>query len=107
MITAVEPGAGWWVALLGWPAVVGAVGAGSAAVPRSSRAAAVIGCLFAAPIFAYLSLAPRFHWVAPLAFGLLCVLAWRVERFGRVASGILATPAAGLLLWLGYAVLMQ
>jgi len=107
MITAVEPGAGWWVAILGWPAVSGAVVAFSVALARRSRVAAVVGCLLAAPMFAYLSLAPRFHWVAPLAFGLLCVLAWRIERSGRLASGILVAPAAALLTWLAYAVLIQ
>ena len=107
MITAVEPGAGWWVVLLGWPAVAGAVVAFWVAVMRRSRAAAVVGCVLAAPIFAYLSLAPRFFWLAPLVFGLLCVLAWRVGRSRRLASGVLALPAAGLLLWLAYAALSQ
>jgi len=107
MITVVEPGAGWWVALLGWPAVAGSVVVFSVAVARRSRAAAVIGCLLAAPMFAYLSLTPSFHWMAPLAYGLLCVLAWRIKRFSALASGVLALPAAGLLIWLAYAVLLQ
>jgi glycerol-3-phosphate acyltransferase PlsY len=66
---------GAWIALLGWPAVIGAAVALSTAVVRRSRTAAVIGCVLAAPMLLYLSLTPRFDWPAASAFGLLCVFA--------------------------------
>ncbi|MDH4032146.1 MAG: hypothetical protein OEU49_14940 [Chromatiales bacterium] len=100
-------GSGGWVLLLGWPAVLAAVVAFSLAVARRSRTAAIAGCLLAGPMFSYLSLAPRFHWIAPVAFGLLCILAWRVKRSGRLAVFLLALPAMILVAWLAYAVLTQ
>jgi len=107
MNTGFEPGSGWWVSLFGWPAVFGAFVAFSLAVARKSRAAAIVACLLAAPMFFYLSLTPRFYWAAPLAFGLLCVLAWRIRNIGWLATGVLALPAVSLIAWLAYAVLSQ
>ena len=93
--------------MLGWPSIVGAAVALSVASARRSRMAAVMGCVLAAPMFAYLSLTPRFGWVALAAFVLLCVLAWRVRTASRIVIGVLALPAASLLLWLAYAVLNE
>ncbi len=107
MVGAITLGPGWWVALLGWPAIFASVVAFSIAVAYRSRPAAVVGCLLAAPFFAYLSLTPRFGWVAPPAFLLLCVLAWRIKASGRVVVGALALPATSILVWLAFAVLNQ
>ncbi len=107
MVETITLGSGWWVALLGWPAVFASIVAFSIAVACRSRPAAVVGCLLAAPFFAYLSLTPRFRWVALPAFFLLCVLAWRIKKSGRVLAGALALPAAGILAWLAFAVLNQ
>jgi len=107
MVTGFEFGSGWWVLLLGWPAIFGAVGAFSLAVTRKSRMPAIVGCLLVAPMFLYLTATPRFRWLAPAAFALLCVLAWRVEKSGWITSCLLALPAVSILLWLGYAVVNQ
>ena len=107
MITGVEAGSGWWVLLFGWPAVFAAVVAFSVAAARKSRGTAIVGCLFTAPMFFYLSLASRFHWAAPVAFCLLCVLAWRIKNSGWLSAFVLALPAASLVVWLAYTVLTQ
>jgi hypothetical protein len=103
----VSLGSGWWIALLGWPAIFISIIAFSLAVVRKSRSAAVVGCVFAAPMFAYLSLSPRFFLVAPLAFLLLCALAWRIRHAGRLAVLALALPATAILVWLGIQVLSE
>jgi hypothetical protein len=100
-------GAGWWVALLGWPACLAAFVALGFAIARNSRAMAITGCVLAAPMFLYLSLMPRTAWVSPAAFLLLCISAFRVNRSPTWLSAILALPSASVLLWLGYAVLNQ
>ena len=100
-------GEGWWVALLGWPAIFVSVVAFSVAVTRKSRRVAVAGCLLAAPMFGYLSLYPSFRWAAFVGFALLCVLAWRVKESGWLVIGALALPAAFILVRLGWAILNQ
>jgi hypothetical protein len=107
MATGFEFGPGWWVLLLGWPAILGAFVAFSLAVARKSRLPAIFGCLLVAPMFLYLSAAPRFLWLAPAAFVLLCLLAWRVEKSGWITNCLLALPAVTILAWLGYAVVTQ
>jgi hypothetical protein len=103
----IEAGSGWWVALLGWPAVASAVMAFAVAVARKSRGAAIAGCLLAAPFFFYITLAPRFHWVGPLSFASLCILAWRIRQSSLLVTCILALPATSLLTWLAYLVLSE
>lgn len=100
----VEVGSGWWVALLGWPALAAAVGAFWLAWVRKSRSAAIGACALAAPFFLYLGLTPRFQWLAPGALALLCVLAWRIRSVGGLAATLLALPAAGIVVWLAVAV---
>ena len=107
MVKGFELGPGWWVLLLGWPAIFGASVAFSLAAARKSPRAAMIGCVLAAPMFLYLSGAPRFHWLAPTAFVLLCVFAWRIKRSGWIANCVLVLPAVSILLWLAYAVVTQ
>ncbi|MFQ5633980.1 MAG: hypothetical protein ACE5G3_01430 [Gammaproteobacteria bacterium] len=96
---------GWWIALLGWPAISAAATAFALAVFRRSPAAAVTGCVLAAPMMLYLSLTPLFYWAAPVSYLALCVLAWRVRRWPRGVSVTLLLPAAAVLLWLAVAVL--
>jgi hypothetical protein len=103
----VEPGSGWWVMLLGWPAVLGASVAFTLAVARKSRAAAIFGLILAAPMCLYLSATPRFQWPAPLAFAFLCVLTWRIRESGWLTSALLALPAAAILIWLALAISMR
>lgn len=100
----VEMGNGWWVALLGWPALAAGVGAFWFAWVRKSRPAGIVGCVLTAPLFLYLSLTPRFQWLAPVALGLLCILAWRIRHAGGLTACLLALPAACIVLWLAFAV---
>lgn len=103
----ISGGTGWWIALLGWPPIIGAIIALAIAMARRSRAAAVAGCVLAAPMFLYLGITPRFGWVALASFGLLCVFAWRVTVAGRLAIAAMILPAASLITWVAYAVLTQ
>ena len=79
----------------------------SVAIPVARCTRGVVGCVFAAPMFAYLSLSPRFFLVAPFAFLLLCVLAWRIRHAGTLAVLALALPATAILVWLGIQVLSE
>ena len=100
----IEVGSGWWVALFGWPLLAAAIGAFWLAWVRKSRLVAIAGCALAAPLFLYLGLTPRFRWLAPSALGLLCILAWRIRYAGGLAASLLALPAAGIVVWLAFAV---
>ena len=103
----VSLGSGLWIVLLGWPAIFVSLIAFLLAVVRKSRPAAVVGCLFAAPMFLYLSLSPRYFLLAPLAFLLLCVLTWRIRQAGWLAVVAMALPATSILVWLGIQVLNE
>jgi len=107
MFNGVEFGPGWWILLLGWPVIFVALIAFSLAVIRKSRKSGILGCLFAAPMFLYLMMSPRFAWAAFASFVLLCVLTWRVRKSGWLVNLILALPAVSLLVLVAYAVLTQ
>jgi hypothetical protein len=98
---------GAWAALLGWPLVSAAAAAFWLAVARRSRAAAVTGCVLAAPMLLYLGITPRFGWLALAALGLLCVFAGRVRTAGHWAIAAMLLPAATLVVWVAYAVIAQ
>ena len=107
MLNGIELGSGWWVLLLGWPAIIAALIAFSLAVARKSRKLGALACLLAAPMFLYLAATPRFSWLALGSFAFLCILTWRVKKSGWLANAILALPAVSILVWLAYAVATQ
>ena len=88
-------------------AVGGSVVALLCAFFHKSRVAAFLGSLLAAPMFLYLSATPRFRWTAPVAYGLLVLMAWRRGKLRWWIMCLLALPAAGILAWLVYAVMTQ
>jgi hypothetical protein len=105
MAAFIESGA--WVALLGWPFLIGGALAFALAIARKSRGWAAVGCVLAAPTFLYLMLTPRFGWIAAAAFALLCLLVWRIRDAGWLATIAMLVPAASLVLWVAYVVVTQ
>ena len=93
--------------LLGWPAVAVSVICFGAAVLRRSRRLAIAGCCLALPMFLYLTMTPRFRYLAPLGFLGLGLAAWRIREAHWLVTIALLVPAVGQILVLACGVIGQ
>ena len=95
------------VVALGWPAVMASLLLTTIGILKRSWQTALAGTVLAIPFTFYLSLTPRFEWIAPLAGIAYCSVPIFVHRGARVLAVLLALPFAGLVLFVASAVLSQ
>ena len=93
--------------IFGWPAVIASLAFLSIGVAISRWKLVVAGAVIASPFLFYLSLTPRFQWIAPPVAVLLFFAAWPVARRNSPTALAMVAPYASLVLFVAWLVISQ
>ena len=91
----------WWPAvLLGWPAIIVAVGLAAAGIYRNKPLWLVAAAILAAPVSFYIAGSPRYGWLAALMSPMLIVASVLVRYRRAHVAWYCFAPFVGVVGWL-------
>ena len=97
----------WWPLIFGWPFVGVAIVLFGLGLLRRQFLFVLLCSFFAAPFCLYLSLTPRFWFVAPFFLLSSIAAAWMLSRGRPMMATLLVMPFVGLAAFVAWAVAGQ
>ena len=97
----------WWPLIFGWPFVGVAIVLFGLGLLRRLFPFVLLGSFFAAPFCLYLSLTPRFWFVAPFVLLSSIAAGWVLSGGRPMMATLLVMPFVGLAAFVAWAVVTQ
>jgi hypothetical protein len=90
------------IVLIGWPAIIGSLFLMAWSMSKYQPRTAVAAALLGTPFLVYLSMSPRFKYVAPLVLCAYYAVPVAIAHRRRVIALVCASPFVGLVLTMGW-----
>ena len=96
-----------WAMLLGWPAILCAMGLAAAGIVRGKTWPLVVSIVLVLPVSLYLSGTPRLNWIGILGPALFVLCALAIRRDQKAVAWVSLVSLAIGFGWLAIVVLTQ